>query len=223
MNFSFRTGDLATVIMKKRVSGIGWHESMDDAVGKTGTVTLPFERDKKVVGYNVSIDTVSEVGANGAWIYPIECLQPAYPINFQEGDKVLIWRKPEDEELLVRHNWVSDMDDLIGKEGTISDVLDDGSFCVDIDDEEGTSFYFPVEALARPSSDPAEAVAPVVAHRSKWFLGEFSGKPYRSIDRDKETGYYTLEDEDGYTFSQKYMRIYEAPYECKNFSYRQPN
>lgn len=223
-NFSFNVGDRATVMMKKRVSGIGWADQMDSAVGKTGVVTLPFEIDKKVVGYRINIKTVSTMENGGKdWLYPIECLQPAYPINFKEGDKVVIWRKPDDEELLVQHNWVSNMDDLVGREGTIYDVLGDGSFCVSIDgdDRDGVSFYFPAEALARPFNS-AQAVVPPTPHRSKWFLGEFSGKPYRSIDKDRETGHYTLEDEDGYTFSSQYMRIYEAPYECKSFSYKRP-
>lgn len=224
-NFSFNIGDRATVIMKKRVSGIGWADQMDATVGKTGVVMTPFERDKKVVGYRVDIKGVPLVDST-PWIYPTECLQPAYPIDFKEGDKVVIWRKPDDEELLAEHNWVSDMDDLVGKEGTISDVLEDGSFCVDIDGSQdtgynGISYYFPMEALARPSNS-AQAVVPPTPHRSKWFLGEFSGKPYRSIDKDKETGHYTLEDENGAQSSSQYMRVYEAPYECKSFSYKRP-
>ena len=217
-NFSFNVGDRATVMMKKRVSGIGWGPSMDSAIGKTGTVTEHFLQNKKITGYRLTIQEMDN------WIYPIECLQPAYPIDFKEGDKVVIWRKPDDEELLAAHNWVSDMDDLVGKEGTISDVLDDGSFCVDIDGNQdtgynGISYYFPVEALARPSNS-AQAVVPPTPHRSKWFLGEFSGKPYRSIDKDRETGHYTLEDENGAQSSSQYMRVYEAPHECKSFSYR---
>lgn len=217
--FSYKNGDLATVMFKKRVTGIGWSPDMDHAVGKTGTIVEPYLRlpsvlltEKKVVGYRVQVEGLAD-----RWIYPTECLQPAYPMKFEEGETVVVWRKPEDRELLLRHNWVASMDKLVGEEGIISDTPEDGSYRVTIEGE--PRFYFPMEALARPASIEQEITKPV--HKPMWFLGEISGKPYRSVSRD-ENGYYTVEDEDGVQSYAKYMRIYEAPYDCKSFSYRVP-
>lgn len=214
--FSYKNGDLATVMFKKRVDGIGWGPEMDRVLGKTGVVVGEYKQSNKITGYRLDIE-----GTTSDWIYPTECIQPAYPIKFKMGERVVIWRKPEDEELLRRTNWVGAMNRFVGKEGVISDIPDpddisDNSYCVDIDS--GPSYYFPMEALARPASIEQKAVIP---HKPIWFLGEYSGKPYRSVSRD-EHGYYTVEDEEGVQSYAKYMRIYEAPYDCKSFSYRVP-
>lgn len=210
-DIAFKKDDIVLIKFKLNAPYIGWDSEMDKAINVCGKVISPYIVNDKVYGYTILVN-----GFTKTWVFPTDCLEPVYPINFNVGERVLVWRKPEDRELLRRTHWIEDMDECIGSIGTISEDYDDDDddskegFQIQFDN--GNSFYFPKLALARANYKDK----PI---KEKWFLGYYSGLPYKSTKKNKE-GFYIIQNENNEEFSSEFFKLNEAPVECQSFSYR---
>lgn len=211
----FKIGDRVRIVKKVKEASIGWPDQMNYNIGKEGTVVNLYKTGGILYGYKVETSEAPPYGEK-IYTYPIESLEPAQITHFNMGDIVLIYQKPDDEEILDRADWMDDMDDYVGLEGEIGSYNEHGnSYIVTVVDKDGDElqeYYFPFEALKlveRRNKDNTSSI---------WFLGVYSGYPYKQVK--EEGGYIIAQAEDGTEVSTKYVRLEYAPRECKGFDYR---
>lgn len=140
--------------------------------------------------------------------------------SFNVDDEVLILKKLEDKQRLAEAGWADgEMDDLIGLTGRIIDTYEDeGTILVYFEDND-SRWWFPYESLSK-NLGAVPTIKPDECH-NLWFLGRYSGLPYKAIKQNPDSS-YLIEAEDGTQSSSKYMRLTTAPRECRSFAYRQP-
>lgn len=225
---SFVVGDRVKITHKVPAPGLGWNEEMDGAIGKIGTIGLPYTRFEEIIGYKVTLDKAKEIGHRSVYTYPtdsITLLDAEVASTIEVGDIVHIFEKPEDAKIRHRSNWDENMDDLVGLDAQVTKKQKLGGhdvYFLDVFTEDGidNDFYFPGESLqlktkGKGSPEKSKKV-------DKWYLGNITGLPYKYIRTDEFTGTMTLQDSYGDEVSNEYMRFNNAPRECKGFDWR-PN
>lgn len=210
MTATFKIGDMVVITSKAEGDSIYWPSDMNSTINTVGEI---FELYRDGVGYKVRFPT------GATWTYLPESLklvEENYTFDsFNIDDEVLVLKKPKDQKILMDAGWVDgEMDDLIGCVGVIIETHEsDTTILVYFEDTE-SQWWFPYEALSKNLS----ATPRLDECSNLWFLGRYSGLPYKAISPDGPA--YIVENELGEQFSSKYMRLDCAPKECKSFSYR---
>ena len=215
MTATFKIGDNVVITQKAQGHSIMWADEMNSTINTVGKI-IELYRDG--IGYKVEFLT------RATWIYLPESLklvEENYTFDsFNVDDEVLILKKLEDKRRLEEAGWVDgEMDNLIGSTGRVLDVHeDDGTILVYFEDNDAR-WWFPYEALSKNLS-----ATPKMEHDeclNLWFLGRYSGLPYKAIKQNPDYS-YLIEAEDGTQSSSMHMKLTTAPRECRNFAYRQP-
>ena len=209
MTTTFKIGDMVVITQKADGHNIVWVSEMNSTINSVGEI---FELYRNGAGYKVRFLT------GATWTYLPESLklvEESYTFDsFNVDDEVLVLKKTEDRGTL-NTGWIDgEMDDLIGHTGVVIETDDNDSTILVYFEETGAQWWFPYEALSKNLSAtqrPDECL-------DLWFLGRYSGLPYKAISPDGPA--YIIENELGEQFSSKYMRLDCAPKECKSFSYR---
>ena len=215
MTSVFKVGDKVVITQKAEGGDIVWPSMMDSTINAVGEI---FELYLDGIGYKVRFPS------SATWVYLPESLklvEENYTFDsFNVDDEVLILKKPQDKDRLDEAGWADgEMDDLIGSTGRVIDVHEtDATILVYFEDNDAR-WWFPYESLSKNLD-----ATPKMGHDeclNLWFLGRYSGLPYKAIKQNPDHS-YLIEAEDGTQSSSKYMRLTTAPRECRNFAYRQP-
>lgn len=212
----FEIGDRVKVIKKKIVSGIGWADQMDKAIGEIGTIIEIWNKRLNVEAYLVKLDRGDELNHTMNYTFPVECLE-AEVKSFNKGDIVTIGEKPDGYDNRVF--WMEEMDEQVGLDGTVIKIDEKLNVALidcegeNDDGEEFDQFWFPYEYLTIKSRAPQKR-----GTAEKWYLGMLTNLPFKMIR--SENGIKILEDVDGELVSSEYLRVVDAPRDCKGFDWR---
>lgn len=215
MTATFKIGDKVVITQRAEGGGIMWPSEMNSTIN---TVAEIFELYRDGIGYKVRFPS------GATWTYlpeSLELVEENYTFDsFNVDDEVLILKKPQDKDRLDDAGWADgEMDALIGSTGRILDTYEDeGTILVCFEDND-SQWWFPYEALSKNLS--AVAATKPDECLNLWFLGRYSGLPYKAIKQNPDSS-YLIEAEDGTQSSSIYMKLTTAPRECRSFAYRQP-